>query len=138
MNTQTKTSGAAAWSVSGMLLVLLSPVAYALFFDVPLMRSTGAPAFAMVAAGAAAGILGLRRGGRKWARLVGGASVIALPLSIYMFFGFAALVGLQRIVSSSHFPSDVCVGAAVGWVMGQAALALRQWWRGENSGVSLR
>ncbi len=60
------------------------------------------------------------------------------PQGRWLFFGFAALVGLQRIVSSSHFPSDVCVGAAVGWVMGQAALALRQWRRGENSGVSLR
>ena len=40
------------------------------------------------------------------------------PRGRYYFFVLAALVGLQRIVSSAHFPSDVMAGAAVGWIVG--------------------
>ena len=58
------------------------------------------------------------------------------PQGRWLFFSFAALVGMQRIVSSSHFPSDVCFGAAVGWVIGHAALRLRHWWRGTEPAVA--
>ncbi|UCE60174.1 MAG: redoxin domain-containing protein [Phycisphaerales bacterium] len=81
----------ARWAVGGLLLVLGGPVMYALLFDVPLMRATGAPAFALIAAGAAAGVVGLRRNRRGWVRVAGGASVIALALAVYMFFVLAAL-----------------------------------------------
>jgi membrane-associated phospholipid phosphatase len=47
------------------------------------------------------------------------------PHGRWLFFTYAALTGLQRIHSSAHFPSDVCVGAAVGWIVGHAALRLR-------------
>lgn len=38
------------------------------------------------------------------------------------FITLALLTGLQRICSGSHFPSDVCFGAAVGWLTGQALI----------------
>lgn len=40
------------------------------------------------------------------------------------FFGLlAVLVALQRVRSQAHFPSDVCYGAALGWIVAQACLA---------------
>ena len=43
------------------------------------------------------------------------------------FFLLACLAGLQRIVSSAHFPSDVLAGAAVGAVVGSlCARAIRR------------
>lgn len=45
------------------------------------------------------------------------------PHARRFFLGLALLVGLQRIVSGAHFFSDVCCGAAVGWLA--AALVLR-------------
>jgi membrane-associated phospholipid phosphatase len=47
------------------------------------------------------------------------------PRGKWLFFIYAALVGLHRVECSAHYLSDVCVGAAVGWVMGQVALWLR-------------
>ncbi len=40
------------------------------------------------------------------------------PQGRWFFSMLAVLVGLQRIVSSAHFPSDVFAGAAVGWLVG--------------------
>ena len=81
----------AGWAVVGLLFVLGGPVMYALLFDSPLMRTTGAPAFALIAAGATAGVVGLRRDRRGWVRVAGGASVIALALAVFTFFVIAAL-----------------------------------------------
>ncbi len=40
------------------------------------------------------------------------------------YFGLlAVLVALQRVRSQAHFPSDVCYGAALGWIVAQACLA---------------
>lgn len=40
------------------------------------------------------------------------------------YFGLlATLVALQRVRSQAHFPSDVCYGAALGWIVAQACLA---------------
>lgn len=40
------------------------------------------------------------------------------------YFGLLALlVALQRVRSQAHFPSDVCYGAALGWIVAQACLA---------------
>ena len=43
-----------------------------------------------------------------------------LPRGRTVFFTLAGCVGLQRIVSLHHFPSDVLVGAAVGLLVGVA------------------
>ena len=41
-----------------------------------------------------------------------------------LFFVFAFLVGLQRIISQNHFPSDVIAGALVGVISAQAMLSI--------------
>ncbi len=91
MATSDSRNQGAGWAVGGLLLVLGGPVMYAVLFDLPLMRTTGAPAFALIAAGAAAGVVGLRRDRRGWVRAIGGAGVIALALAVHMFFVIAAL-----------------------------------------------
>lgn len=48
------------------------------------------------------------------------------PRGRVLFFCLAGLTGLQRIACSAHFPSDVCIGAAVGWMVGHGVLALRR------------
>ncbi len=58
------------------------------------------------------------------------------PRGRVLFFCLAALTGLQRISCSAHFPSDVCVGAAVGWMVGHGVLALRRRIRGEDPVVA--
>lgn len=44
-----------------------------------------------------------------------------------LWFGvLALLVALQRIETSAHYPSDVCAGAAIGWLAGQMVVRLRE------------
>lgn len=54
------------------------------------------------------------------------ALAAAYPRGRVWFFVMAALVGLQRIQTSAHYPSDVLAGAAIGWIAGQLVLAWRQ------------
>lgn len=75
-------------------------------------------------------ILNGHRGGQS---LPSAHSATAAGLSCFLaamypqgrgFFGLlAALVALQRVRSQAHFPSDVCYGAALGWIVAQACLA---------------
>jgi len=46
----------------------------------------------------------------------------AYPRGRWWFASLAALVGLHRIQSSAHYPSDVCVGVALGWITGHLCL----------------
>lgn len=46
------------------------------------------------------------------------------PQARKFLFGLAALVGLQRVVAGAHYLSDVCCGAAVGWLAACAILKL--------------
>lgn len=46
------------------------------------------------------------------------------PHARRFFFALAMLVGVQRIVSGAHYLSDVCCGAAVGWLVATALLRL--------------
>lgn len=52
----------------------------------------------------------------------------AFPRGRIIFYFLAGLAGLQRIVSNSHWPSDVLVGAAIGLLAGTLvkAIAKRQ------------
>lgn len=43
------------------------------------------------------------------------------PRGKRLFFGFAIITGLQRVVSRNHFPSDVFAGAIVGILSAQVA-----------------
>lgn len=53
----------------------------------------------------------------------------AYPRGRWWFATLAVLVGVHRIECSAHYPSDVCVGAALGWIAGHACLLATQWWR---------
>ncbi len=44
------------------------------------------------------------------------------PQGRWFFLTMAFLVGMQRVVSSSHFPSDVFAGATVGWLVSMACV----------------
>ena len=46
------------------------------------------------------------------------------PRAQRFFMALAMLVGVQRILSGAHFLSDVCFGAAVGWLAATALLRL--------------
>lgn len=58
------------------------------------------------------------------------------PQGRWYFVALAMLVGLQRIFSSAHFPSDVFAGAFVGWMIASACLALGARSRSLESPVS--
>lgn len=78
----------------------------------------------------------LGAGGSKWqsfpsahmATAMGFAVTLSVvyPRGRWWFFTLAALVGLHRIEVSAHYPSDVCAGAAIGWVAGQLAVMVAQ------------
>ena len=44
------------------------------------------------------------------------------PRGRVLFSVMAILVGMQRIVVSAHFPSDVFAGAAVGWLVAKVCV----------------
>ena len=46
------------------------------------------------------------------------------PRGRFLFAALAMLVGLQRIATQAHFPSDVCGGAAVGCFVGICSASL--------------
>ena len=54
------------------------------------------------------------------ATAVGFAIVLATwyPRGRWLFATLAVLVGMHRLQSSAHFPSDVFAGAAIGWFIG--------------------
>lgn len=45
------------------------------------------------------------------------------PRYRFIFYGFAVLIGLERIEDMAHFPSDVLMGAVVGMLVGKAVSA---------------
>jgi hypothetical protein len=51
------------------------------------------------------------------------ASVVAHeypgPLTKFFVYGLASAVSLSRVTGEKHFPSDVLVGSAIGWLVGQ-------------------
>ena len=56
------------------------------------------------------------------------ASVIAReypgPLSQFFAYGLATAVSASRVVGEQHFPSDVVVGGAIGWLIGREVYRL--------------
>ncbi|MGH9714433.1 MAG: capsule assembly Wzi family protein [Candidatus Acidiferrales bacterium] len=51
------------------------------------------------------------------------ASVIAHeypgPLTTFLAYGLASAVSVSRVTAKQHFPSDVLIGSAIGWFVGQ-------------------
>ena len=82
---------ATGWAVAGLVLVFGGPAVCLLLIDVPLMLSTGAPAFALMSAGVAAGLVAAARDRRAWVRLACGLDIVLLVLALVAFFGLAAL-----------------------------------------------
>lgn len=82
-----------------------------------------------------AGWLPLARNGSAWqsfpsahtATAVALAFVLATfyPRGRLLFAAFAVAVGLQRVLGSAHYPSDVLAGAAVGWFCAVAVASVR-------------
>ena len=83
------------------------------------------------------------------------ASVIAHeypgPLTKFFVYGLASAVSVSRVTGEKHFPTDVLVGSAIGWLVGQHVyrahhdpeLGGSSWEtfseaRGENGGRNLR
>lgn len=54
----------------------------------------------------------------------------AYPRGRWWFATLAILVGLHRVQSGAHYPSDVLVGAAVGWLVGFGCLSF---WRRQEA-----
>lgn len=75
----------------GLLLVLSGPTAYFILMDQPFIRSTGAPGFALLGAGALIGLFAARTDGRAWVRVLAGVNLIVLVLAVLLFFVLAAL-----------------------------------------------
>ena len=94
----------AAWALVGLLLVLSGPVAYALLIDQPFMRSTGAPAFVLIGAGAFLGGLAARRDRRTSVRILGGIDVFTLPLAVVLFFFLGGLPEAPRFAELDVAP----------------------------------
>ena len=63
------------------------------------------------------------------ATAVGLAMILAAlyPRGRYLFWILAALVGMQRVATNAHFPSDVCAGAAVGSIGGILCSRIAIW-----------
>lgn len=81
-----------------------------------------------------AGWLPFARNGSAWQSFPSAhtATAVALALVLATFYPrgrllfavFAVAVGLQRVLGSAHYPSDVLAGAAVGWFCAVAVLRI--------------
>ncbi len=91
MSVKSQSVRGTGWAMFGLLLVVAGPILYGLLFDQALMRATGAPAFGLIAAGAAAGVVAAGRDRRAWVRAICCVDVLALPVALYLFFGLAVL-----------------------------------------------
>lgn len=75
-------------------------------------------------------VLSMRRSApHPWAR----APWLRTALTL-LALGAATLVGLSRIAVGAHWPSDVVVGAGLGWSCGTLALLGAERWRGPYAG----
>ncbi|MFQ5590645.1 MAG: hypothetical protein ACE5HE_05750 [Phycisphaerae bacterium] len=110
------------WVLAGWLLILAGPAAYALLFDVPLMRTTGAPAFALISAGAAAGVVGALRDRRVWVRASCVLESLVLAGAVYVFFVSTTLPTTSVVATlevapdftlRDHTGEDVALGDAL-------------------------
>jgi hypothetical protein len=87
-----------------LLLLFAGPAVYMLLIDFPLMHATGAPAFALMAAGVAAGLVAAVRDRRIWVRLVCTVDILLLALWTYMFYGWSTLPQPTRLDQLSTAP----------------------------------
>ena len=94
-------------AVLGLVLVLAGMPAYMALIDVPLMRSTGLPTFALAALGVIAGGVAAWRDRRRWVRIIAGANFALLALFVAAFFWLGALPAATTADSLSVAPVNV-------------------------------
>ncbi|MHC4696837.1 MAG: hypothetical protein ACYTFA_08855 [Planctomycetota bacterium] len=104
MSVKSQSVRGTGWAMIGLLLVVAGPILYWLLLDLPLMRATGAPAFALISAGAAASIVAALRDRRAWVRTICCLDVLALPVALYLFFGLAVLPDATAIAQMDIAP----------------------------------
>lgn len=92
----------------------------------PTLKTHSMPSGHTVSAFACAAIilLSLRRGAPRQPRLPGMVRA-GLTLSVLVV---AVLIGLSRIAVGAHWPSDVVVGAGLGWACGALSLIAAERW----------
>ncbi len=127
---------ATGWALTGLLLVLLGPVAYFLLLDFPILRASGAPAMGLIAAGAAAGVVAARRDARIWVRGLAVLNILLLLGSVWVLFGMLALPapdGVTALTVAPDFTLPDHQGRAVSlseaWAQGPVLLVFyRGFW----------
>lgn len=109
-------SARAQLAVFALLLVLAGPGLYMVLIDVPVLRSTGALAFALLAAGTALGLLVAWRDRRRWVWVLAGLDGLASLGFTVGFFGLARLPespSAPALVSAPDFTLPDHTGAPV-------------------------
>lgn len=103
-----KNHGRAGWrAAAGLLVTLAGPVAYLLLLENARMRASGAPAFGLMASGAALG-LGAMWFDRRWrVRLVGVFNILFLGAFTYAFFWMMALPPSNVLAIGTSAPEFV-------------------------------
>ncbi len=91
MGSEIKATHATGWALVGFLLMFAGPAVYVALIDIPLMQTSGAPAFGLMAAGAAAGLVAALRDRRIWIRFLFVVDALLLALWTYAFYVWAAL-----------------------------------------------
>ncbi|MBU0719554.1 MAG: redoxin domain-containing protein [Planctomycetes bacterium] len=107
---------AEGWAFAGLALVFSGPVAYLLFVDNVTMRVTGAPAFGLMAAGSAMGLLGAWRDRRRWVRLICVLNVLLLVGFAYSFIWWAVLPKTPVFASLQTAPDFTLQDHSGQWV----------------------
>lgn len=59
------------------------------------------------------------------------ASEYPTKLNLFAFYGAATGVSVTRVLGQQHFPSDVLVGSAFGWMIGRYVYHRHHRWKGE-------
>ncbi len=85
------TAVSSGWPVWGLLLTISGPFVYMGLLDNPAVRSSGAPAFGLMAAGVALGLHAARRRRRPWVVALAAANVVLLGLWAYAFLWYSVL-----------------------------------------------
>ncbi len=89
----------------GLTLVVVGPFVYVLLLDVPIMRSTGLPAFLLMGLGVCLSAWAVLRDGRKKIKGMLAANVVLTLTFAYAMFGYAQLPSGRGIVVGQIAPS---------------------------------
>lgn len=89
---ETLTPRGRGWPIWIMLILTLAgPLVYMSFMKNPWVRSTGAPMFAIMALGAAGGLVVAVRSRKRWVGAIAGVNVLALGFMLFGFFYMSRL-----------------------------------------------